>query len=352
MHSNLKKHITDILYIGLDIHKSFTVAHVLNQFGKKVMSTNIKGHWDNIFAFLLGLPGELHVCYEATNGFGYLYDHISKIAKSVQVAHPGQCRLIFRSKRKNDRIDAEKLAKLLYLNEVPSVHVPNIDVRDWRRLITFRQKLVGEGVRIKNRIRGLLRRTGIKAPSGLWSKKGLKWLEDLKFETPIPNVELHILLDDLHNQQKKVAQTEIYLHQIADQHPGVKLVMTIPGIGMRTAEALVAWIDNPARFKRNKSIGAYFGLIPSQDSSGGKERFGHITRQGPSLIRKLLCEVTWRSIRLSPEIMAFFEKVKKNDKERKKIALVATAHYLARVVLALLKNNKAWAPKAVQAQAA
>jgi len=114
VNNKFKKYFTDVLYIGLDIHKSFTVAHVLNQFGKKVMSTNIRGHWENIFAFLLGIPGELHMCYEASNGYGYLYDNISKIAKSVQVAHSGHCRLIFRSKRKNNRIDAEKLAKLLY----------------------------------------------------------------------------------------------------------------------------------------------------------------------------------------------------------------------------------------------
>ncbi len=135
MHIKLKEHLTDLLYVGLDVHKLFTVAHVLNQFGIKVLTKTIKGHWSNIFAFLLGLPEELHVCYEAANGYGCLCDNISKIAKSVQVAHPGHCRLIFGSKNKNDRIDAEKLAKLLYLNEVPTVYVPDINIRDWRRLI-------------------------------------------------------------------------------------------------------------------------------------------------------------------------------------------------------------------------
>lgn len=352
MHIKLKQYTDQVLYIGLDIHKSFTVAHVLDQFGNKALTTTIRGHWENIFAFLLGLPGELHVCYEATNGYGYLYDNIAQIAKSVQVAHPGHCRLIFRSKRKNDRIDAEKLAKLLYLNEVPAIYVPDINTRDWRRLITFRQKLVGECVRAKNRIRGLIRRNGIKAVTNLWSKKGLKWLDSVNLESPMSNIELTMLLDSIANLQDKIYQTEIALKGIADKHPGVSLLMTIPGIGIRTAEALVAWIDNPSRFKRNKSIGAYFGLIPSQDSSGGKERFGHITRQGPSIIRKLLCEVTWRALRLSPQINAFFEKVKKNDKERKKIALVATAHYLARVALAMLKTNKAWAHSQPSAKAA
>lgn len=346
------KNITDELYVGLDVHKAFTVAHILNQFGKKVMVKTIRGHWSNIFIFLESLPAELHVCYEASDGYGYLYDNISKRAKSVQVAHPGQCRLIFKSKKKTDRIDAEKLAKLLFLNEVPSIHVPNINIRDWRRLIIFRQNLVAEGTRVKNRIRGLLRRYGIKAVTGLWYKKGLAWLEGLTFETPAAKVELNILLNNLQQQKNNLKDVEIQLQLFADHHPGIALLMTIPGIGIRTAEAVVAWIDNPDRFSRNCQIGPYFGLIPSEDSSGGKTRMGRITRQGPAVIRKLLCEAAWRAIRFSPDVKAVFEKVQRNDRDRKKIAVVATAHYLARVMLAMLKQNKPWMSKQDMTKAA
>ncbi len=73
------------------------------------------------------------------------------------MAHPGQLRLIFRSRRKNDRVDATKLAKLLFLDEGPPVHVPSADVRAWRGMIEFRSKLVGERTRVKNRLRALLR---------------------------------------------------------------------------------------------------------------------------------------------------------------------------------------------------
>jgi len=338
------KNLTDELFVGLDIHKAFTVAHILNQFGQKVLVKMIRGHWTNIFLFLDSLPAELHVCYEASNGYGYLYDNISKRAKSVQVAHPGHCRLIFRSKKKTDRIDAEKLAKLLYLNEVPSVYVPDINIRDWRRLIVFRQTLVAEGTSIKNRIRGLLRRYGIKAMTGLWYQKGLDWLAKLTIESAVAKIELNILLDNLQKQKANIKAVETQLQKIADNHPGVWLLMTIPGIGIRTAEAVVAWIDNPNRFSRNNQIGPYFGLIPTENSSGGKIRMGHITRQGPAVIRKLLCEAAWRAIRLSPEVKAFFEKVQRNDRDRKKIAIVATGHYLARVMLAMLKQNKPWTP--------
>ena len=92
------------------------------------------------------------------------FEILSEVADYVAVAHPGLLTLIFRSKHKNDRRDALKLAKLLYIGEVPTVHVPSADVRAWRELITFRRKLVEKRTRAKNGIRGLLRSLGIQAP--------------------------------------------------------------------------------------------------------------------------------------------------------------------------------------------
>ena len=120
----------------------------------------------------------------------------------------------------------------------------------------------------------------------------------------------------------------------------------IPGVGLRTAEAVVAYIDDPQRFGSVRTIGSYFGLIPTQHQSAGSNRMGHITRQGPSTVRKLLTEATWQGIRRSPEIRARYERIQHGDPDRKKIALVATAHYLLRVMLAMLKSGEAWREQA------
>ena len=81
---------------------------------------------------------------------------ISQVAYRVVVAHPGQLRLIFRSKKKNDRADAEKLAKLLFLGEVPMVYVPNEDVRSWRQLVEYRHRLIAKRTRSKNALRAII----------------------------------------------------------------------------------------------------------------------------------------------------------------------------------------------------
>ncbi len=106
--------------------------------------------------------------------------------------------------------------------------------------------------------------------------------------------------------------------------------------------AVVAYIDDAKRFGRNKSIGSYFGLVPSQDASGGVNRLGHITRQGPATVRKLVVEATWQAVRLCPVIANYFERVQRGSDDRKKIALVATGHYLLRVMLSMLRNGEVW----------
>jgi transposase len=118
--------------------------------------------------------------------------------------------------------------------------------------------------------------------------------------------------------------------------------MTIPGVGLRTAETVVAYLDDPHRFRRNKSVGAYLGLVPCQDQSGIANRLGHITREGPASVRRMLCEAAWQAIRRSPTTRRYFERIEQGNRDRKKIAIVATAHYLARVMLAMLRTGEAW----------
>jgi len=295
----------------------------------------------NLLAELKRIPGPFRVCYEASCGYGVLHEALSPLAQNVQVAHPGHLRLIFRSKRKNNRLDAARLAKLLYLGEVPAVHVPPKPVRQWRQVIEFRQRLLGERVRVKNRIRAFLRGEGIDPPKSLWSRKGIVWLKALELEECCA-LQRDLLEDQLREQNQRIERVESCLARPAEGHPGIALLRTIPGVGPRTAEALIAYIDDVKRFGSVKQVGCYFGMVPCQDASGDQNRLGHITRDGPATVRKLICEAAWTGIRRSPTIKAYYQRVQRGDPERKKIALVATAHYLLRVAAALLRSGECW----------
>lgn len=331
-----------MLYVGLDVHWKTASIHILDENGKKVKAMTIRGGWEKMLAELKTLPRPWSVCYEASCGYGVLYDWLSRMSSKVVVAHPGQARLIFRTKRKNDRIDAQKLAKLLFLDEVPVVHVPSAQMRAWRELIEFRTRLVNRRVAVKNALRALLRSYGVTMPRSLWSGKGRAWLEQVPLSGRSAQLRRDLLLDDLRVADDKIARVTAELDAIADGSAAVTVLRTISGIGPRTAEAVAAYIDRPERFTKNHAIGAYFGLVPCQDVSAGKNRLGHITREGPATVRKLVVEATWRVIALNPSVKAFFERIHHGKKDRRKIALVATAHWLLRCMLAMLKTGECW----------
>jgi transposase len=199
-------------------------------------------------------------------------------------------------------------------------------------------------VSAKNQVRAVLRSNGvIDAPRGnrLWTKKSLRWLGELQMPGG-EKLALEIALQEIAELGAKIKRVEQELGKIAAGHPGVALLMTIPGVGIRTAEAFCAYVDDVKRFARIRQVGSYFGLVPCLDCSAGKDRFGHITREGPPTVRKLLCEAAWSAVRYNPAMRSFFQQVMKGDADRKKIALVATAHRLCRIMAAMLRSGEAW----------
>jgi transposase len=330
-----------MLYVGLDVHSRQSSLCILNSGGGTVNEIQLKGPRSTVVDQLRRLKEPFSICYEASCGYGHLYEQLRPLAHHVAVAHPGKLRLIYGSKRKNDRVDAQKLAKLLLLGMVPPVHVPHVDVRAWRSLIVFRQRVLQQVVRAKNQIRGVLRENDLAGAKWLWSKKQLAWLESLELH-PIAKLRLELAVQEFRALDARNTRIEKELQKYADRHPAVRLLMTIPGVGIRTAETFVAWVDDIARFRNNRQIGSYFGVIPCQDASADRNRLGHITRDGPPVMRKLLCEATWTAIKKCDVFKNFFERIVGGKPERRKIALVATMHRMTRVMGAMLRSGEAY----------
>jgi transposase len=335
-----------MFYVGLDIHTKHISICALTETGQVAQRCRVRSIAE-MEQILKGLPDRFEVCYEASCGYGHFHDLLQPLAARVLVAHPGQLRLIFRSKNKNDRNDAERLAKLLYLGETPTVHVPSLEVRTWRELINCRSQVIAKRTRAKNAVRALLRSAGVVPPKhpALWTKNGLIWLRQLELPTMSQQLRRDLLLEEIDTLSRQVQRIQRQLNRQAQKTPAVAQLRSIPGVGIRTAEALVAFIDDPHRFANAKAVGRYFGLVPRQDQSGDKNRLGHITREGAPVVRQLVAEAAWQALRRSPSVRAFFERVQRGDPQRKKIALVATAHYLVRVMWALLKRGTVWEEK-------
>ncbi len=114
------------------------------------------------------------------------------------------------------------------------------------------------------------------------------------------------------------------------------MLQTIPGVGPRTAEAVLAYTDEVKRFRRGKDYCSYFGMTPRLDESGSTRRLGHISKQGPSVVRWLIVESAWRAIKKSPSLLAFYERIRCGQDKRKKVAIVATARKMLSVMRAML----------------
>jgi transposase len=170
----------------------------------------------------------------------------------------------------------------------------------------------------------------------------LEWLRRLELPTASHRLRRDPLLEEVEALSRQAERIEMHLNQQAKLSPVVLLLRSIPGVGVRTAEAVAAFIDDPNRFGDAKAVGRYFGLVPSQDQSGNRNPLRHITREGPAVVRRLVAEAIWQALRRSPTVRAYFERTRRDDPQLKKVALVATAHYPVRVMWALLKRGTTW----------
>jgi transposase len=313
----------------------------LNEDGKIIKQRTIRGGYAEVAEQLAGLHQPLEVVFEATGGYAPLHEKLSAVAQRVVMAHPAALSLIWKSKRKNDRVDAQKLAKLLYLDAVPAAHVPAAATRQWRRLIELRGCLVRRKSALKNQVHAMLRSCGLTCPVPLFSVKGLAWLNSQSLDEA-SDLERLVLLEQMQNLKAQLKTVEQALGKISAAEPRISLLQTIPGVGRRTAEAFVAYMDRIDRFSKTSKVGSYLGLVPAQDSSAGKNRLGHITKQGPALMRQLLTEAAWMAVRKSPTLRARYQQICREDPDRRKIAIVALARHLSTVMAAMLRDHQPW----------
>jgi len=277
------------------------------------------------------------VVIEVGPSAGWISDVIRQAGVELQVANPNHEGWRWRNvKRKTDRLDALKLAQLSASDQLPQVHVPKRNVRQWRSLIHYRQNLVTRRTAVKNRIRAILEVEGLTMPVGAkaWTRDGLADLRGQACpweETGADDLwcgELWEELDQFDQLTSALQRVEQCLGRVAFADGRVKQLRSIPGVGPRLAEAVVALVDNPHRFRSGKQVASYLGLVPRQYQSGQMNRQGRISGQGDRRVRALLIEVAWIGQRYNPWMRETFERVCGNSRTRRKIAVVAVARRL------------------------
>jgi len=197
-------------------------------------------------------------------------------------------------------------------------------------------------VQVKNRIRATFKSQGYSKPAnkgGWWKKANRLWMRNVcEASAGISDLwHMHVsnLLDELELLDAQLKRVTQYLDGYLDKQPGGKLLMSIPGVGPRTSEAVLAYTDDVRRFGNYKQYCSYFGLTPKLDESGDSRRIGHISKRGPSIVRWVICESSWKVIRHSQGLRMFYERVMAGQKQRKKIAIIAVARKLLSIMRAM-----------------
>jgi len=257
-------------------------------------------------------------------------------------------------KRKTDKDDALKLARMAAMKELKAVHMPTPEHREFRSLVKYRKTLDHRVNKMKNTIRAWFVNHGISIDSGAkaWNT-GRERIDS--FRKPLAECsadelwrgELDLELTQLDAVTEQLNQVVRRLEAIGKRDARIQRIMTIPGVGPRTAEILVACLDDPHRFENGRQVSAYFGLVPRQYQSGETDRNGRITKRGNPLARTILVECAWVSMRYNPWAKSIYERISGKQRTRKKKAAVALARKLSVIAWALLRDGRDWDPQAM-----
>ena len=307
---------------------------------------------------LLRRSGPDRLVIEACPASGWVCDVARRVGIAVQVANGNDERWRWKTvKNKCDHSDALKMAQLSEMNSLPTVHVPEPGVRQWRSLIEYRHGLVDRRTAIKNSIRSIYERQGLSLGGAkkAWTQAAVGELkEEAAARSPeaLWLLQVQCELEQLEAVEKQIEQVEAKLEEIGRQNQAVQRLQTAPCVGPRLSEAVAAILDDPQRFKNGRQVGCYAGLTPRRWQSGQSDRQGHISRAGPPLLRELLVQIAWIGVRHKTWMLEVYEQVCSGSEKRKKIAIVAVARRLLVKLWAMLRDGSEWKePKRLSAAA-
>jgi len=327
-------------YIGLDIHKKHTQACVRNEAGEILCEERIRTDADGMDRFFEKLesdPGEhLAVAMEATGFYFWIYDRIAARGHKVIVVHPGKAKPLMRAKAKNDRNDAAALSELLRSGCLEGIYVPPKEVREMRELTRHRESLVRKRGDLKREILSALMQLGIAVPEEFrsnFTKKQVRWMRSLKVFVICERLDL------LEQTAVKIGNVEAIIAERWDADEDMKIIRTVPGIGLVTAAVIRAEIGDVGRFASAERLAAYVGLTPTTYQSGEKTWSGP-TRRGNSRVKHVLIEALLSHTQHCPDSKISQYNLRKRDAIGKKKALVASARKLMEALYFMLTRRE------------
>jgi transposase len=281
--------------VGLDVHARSVAACAIDGESGEIRALRLSPRSEAIVAWVCSLPAPVAVTYEAgPTGFG--------LARALQAAGV-RCVVVAPSKLerppgdrvKTDRRDAERLARLLRIGELPGVRVPSEAEEAARDLVRAREDARGDLMRARHRLSKLLLRQGLVWEAGAWTGAHEAWLRSQRFDRVGVQLAFDEAFDAVLSVHARRDRLDAAIEQMAATGlfaPVVDRLCCLRGVGTLTAFGLAVEVGDWRRFT-GSSIGSYLGLVPSEFSSGARRAQGGITKTGNSHARRLMVEAAW-----------------------------------------------------------
>jgi transposase len=316
------------LYVGVDLHQRSWHVTVIAE-DEELFSGGIPPKWGALERILDRYAGyRVQVVYEAGYFGFWLYDEVKAYGADCTVTPPTLLPMEYGNRVKTDRRDSRKLAYLLAKGMLKRVWVPSPEERYHRQVVRRRRQLVRDRVRTQNRIKAELRFYGIDlpAPVGKWTQIYLGNLKRFRFKDRWMQESFDRLLETYAFLSAQVDEQTRILKELSETdryREKVKILTTVPGIGVIAAMEILLELGDIGRFKKADRLAAYVGLTPSQYSSGDKIRMGRISGAGNRSLRCTFVEIAWRLIIKDPAMREKYDNIKARAGAKRAIVAIA-----------------------------
>jgi transposase len=257
--------------------------------------------------FYAALPGPVLVGIEATGSMPWFLKLMEELRIECRVGHPAKIRKAETRTQKHDRRDATLLLKLLVEGRFPSIWMPSTEQRDLRILLRHRHQWERMRTRVQNTLQSMALSQGLRRGTSLWSQAGQHALKALPL-SPYASQRRAALLTLYARLQEPLNELNEQVGEQAKHRVRARLLMTHPGVGPVTALATEVFLGDPARFADGKAVASYTGMIPREHSSGDRQRFGALSKQGNALLRYLWCEAAMHAVQRDPQLRRFYRR--------------------------------------------
>ena len=337
-------------YIGFDVHKKTISFCAKAGDGRILDEGQIAARRVDLNTWAKARSRPWIGAMEATLFTGWIYDLLRPQAQALKVAHPTMLRAITASKKKNDRVDARKIADLLRCNLLPECYMAPSQTRERRRILRYRNLVVREATRMKNRISGLLMETGTPYNKGKLHGKAYfaELLGNLQ-ETPASVRDLLGLsrgqLDLFESIQARLVKELVGDPELADR---VERLRSIDGVGAILALTWVLEIGEVKRFGSIRQAQSYCGLTSAQHHSAGIERRGPISKQRNKHLQTMLIEGAKLAPRFNEHLAAVHTReLGRGNRNR---ATLAVARKMVAYLMAVDKSGQPFQVRSCEAR--